>query len=123
MNSCERTLSSCDVCECVMQAAEKATRPVTQGGTAAHPGRRSAADEDAAAAAAKAAKKKRRRSAAAGDTGAPNGGDRAAAKKAKFGSSGAFFGQLQDQREAAAAGVKPAKKPAKPSETSKAFKL
>ncbi|BDA50529.1 probable U3 small nucleolar ribonucleoprotein protein MPP10 at C-terminar half [Coccomyxa sp. Obi] len=101
------------------QAEETAGRPVTQGGAAAAPGRKSAAAEEAAAAAAKAQKKRARRGADSREAGA----DAGRAKRVKFGSS-AVFGQLQDQREAAAAGAdKPGKKAAAHTSTSKALKL
>ncbi|CAL8464926.1 g4461 [Coccomyxa elongata] len=103
------------------QAEEKAARPVTQGGTAAAPGRKSAAADEAAVAAAKAQKKRARRGADGREAGA--GADTGRAKRVKFGSS-AVFGQLQDQREAAAAGGgKPGKKAAVQTSTSKALKL
>lgn len=89
---------------------------MTHGGTAALPGRKSAAAEEA-----KAQKKKRSRR--GGDAAGNAGADAGRGKRAKFGSA-AVFGQLQDQREAAAAGVKPAKKkPSGPATTSKALKL
>ena len=101
-----------------MQAEDKAARPVTQGGTAALPGRKSASAEEATAAAAKAQKKRARRG---GDAAA--GADLGRAKRVKFGAA-AVFGQMQDQREAAVAGEKPGKKqPAGAGTTSKAFKL
>lgn len=84
------------------------------------PGRKSASAEEATAAAAKAQKKRARRG---GDAAA--GADLGRAKRVKFGSA-AVFGQMQDQREAAAAGnrEKPGKKqPAGAGTTSKAFKL
>lgn len=104
-----------------LQAEEKAARPVTQGGTAAAPGRKSAAADEAAAAAAKAQKKRARRGADGREAGA--GADTGRTKRVKFGSS-AVFGQLQDQREAAAAGGgKPGRKAAVQTSTSKALKL
>lgn len=104
-----------------LQAEEKAGRPVTQGGTAAAPGRKSAAADEAAAAEAKARKKRARRGADGREAGAT--ADTLRAKRVKFGSS-AVFGQLQDQREAAAAGGgKPGKSAAARTSTSKALKL
>ncbi len=117
---CCRLVWSFQETRVVTQAEERAARPVTAGGTAVLPGRKSAAAEEEAMAAAKAARKKARK----GGEGA-EGGERK--RRGAYSSSSAYFGMLQDERDAAAAaldGKLPPRKKARPAgQSSKALKL
>ncbi|CAK0787054.1 hypothetical protein CVIRNUC_010270 [Coccomyxa viridis] len=100
------------------QVAEKAGRAVTQNGDAALLGRKSMAADVAAGEAAKTQKRaqKKARKDGVADTGVTR------QKKSKYSSSSAFFGQLQDQRDAAGKSGPAKAKPA-PGPSSKALKL